>query len=43
MMQNIEKIINKPKYKHIFDMAKRAGKLGLKENVKANLIAIRNI
>ena len=32
-MQNIEKIINKPKYKHIFDMAKRAGKLGLKENV----------
>ena len=37
-MQNIEKIINKPKYKHIFDMAKRVGKLGLKENVKVYIV-----
>ena len=38
MMQNIEKIINQSKYKHIFDMAKRAGKLGLKESVKVYIV-----
>ena len=37
-MKNIEKIINQSKYKHIFDMAKRAGKLGLKENVKVYIV-----
>ena len=37
-MKNIEKIINQSKYKHIFNMAKRAGKLGLKENVKVYIV-----
>lgn len=37
-MQNIEKIINQSKYKHIFDMAKRAGKLGIKESIKVYIV-----
>ena len=37
-MQNIEKIINQRRYKHIFDMAKRAGELGLKEGVKVYIV-----
>ena len=37
-MQNIEKIINQRQYKHIFDMAKRAGELGLKEGVKVYIV-----
>jgi len=30
-MENIEKLIDQDKYKQIFDMAKKAGDLGLKE------------
>lgn len=37
-MKNIEKIINQSKYKHIFDMAKRAGKLGIKESIKVYIV-----
>ncbi len=37
-MENIEKLINQYKYKHIFDMAKKAGDLGLKEGLKVYIV-----
>ena len=37
-MENIEKLITQDKYKHIFDMAKKAGDLGLKERLKVYIV-----
>ena len=37
-MENIEKLITQYKYKHIFDMAKKAGDLGLKEGLKVYIV-----
>ena len=37
-MKSIEKIINQSKYKDIFDMAKRAGNLGLKEGLRVYIV-----
>ena len=37
-MKSIEKIINQSKYKDIFDMAKKAGKLGLKEDIRVYIV-----
>ena len=37
-MENIEKLITQDKYKHIFDMAKKAGDLGLKEGLKVYIV-----
>ena len=37
-MNNIKKIINLNKYKPIFDMAKKAGKLAYKDNIRVYIV-----
>ena len=37
-MPNIAKILEKPAYKHILDMIRRAGELGKKENIRVYVV-----
>ena len=37
-MNNIKKIINLDKYKPIFDMAKKAGKLAYEDNIRVYIV-----
>ena len=37
-MQNIEKLINQDKYKRIFDMAKKAGAIGINKGLRVYIV-----